>query len=62
VQDAGTIRFEEVETSAAALAIIRYDSTSVTICLSLEGNGDVEVVMKKEDARALLEALKTAIG
>lgn len=38
-----------------------YDDRNVTLCLSLKSDGDVEVVMRKENARELLEALKKAV-
>jgi hypothetical protein len=62
MKEAATIKFIELDTSSEALAIVRYDQASVAVCLSVQSNGDVEVVMRKEDARALLEALRTAIG
>jgi len=61
MKEVATIRFTEMETASEALAIIRYDRTSVAVCFSVESNGDIELVMRNDDARALIEALKKAV-
>lgn len=61
MREAATIKFTDLETSDEALAIIRYDESMVAFCLSLRSNGDIEVAMTKEDARAILAALELAV-
>jgi hypothetical protein len=55
-----TIKFKDLDTSDEAFVIVRYDEASVVVGLSLKSNGDMQVVMKKADARELVEALKKA--
>jgi len=62
MKEAATITFKDAESSDEAVAIVRYDEDRVAICLSLKSDGDVEVVMRKEDAGKLAEALKRAIA
>ena len=62
MKDATIIKFTDTDTSDEALAIVRYDVNSVAIGLSLKSNGDIQVVMKKEDAKKLSEALKKAVA
>jgi hypothetical protein len=62
MKEASTIEFKDLETSDDALAIVRYDKSSVALCLSLKSNGDVEVFMAKTDARSLIDALTTAVN
>ena len=61
MKEVATIKFKDAETSDDAVAIIRNDEGVVAICLSVLGGSDVEVVMRKADASALLEALKAAV-
>jgi hypothetical protein len=56
-----TIQFEDLETRQEAIAIVRYDHSCVVLALSHKEDGDLQVVMKKEQARKLLEALKAAV-
>ena len=56
------ITFKDAESSDEAVAIVRYDDSRVSLCLSLKSDGDTEVVMTKADARKLLEALKRAMS
>jgi hypothetical protein len=55
------IKFKDLDTSDEALVIVRHDEASVVLGLSLKSNGDVQVVMRKESARELYEALKKAL-
>ena len=59
--EAVTIQFEDLETKQEALAIVRYDDSCVVVALSHKEDGDMQVVMNKEQALKLLEALKTAL-
>ena len=61
MKNAGTIVFKDAESGEEALAIVRYNDKEVALCLSLKTNGDLEVVMPKESAISLLEALRVAI-
>lgn len=56
-----TIQFEDLETQEEALAIVRYDDSRVVVALSHKKDGDMQVVMNKEQARKLLDALKAAV-
>ena len=61
MKEAATIKFTELETADEALAIVRYDEVAVAVCLSVKSTGDLEVVMTKENARDLMEALRAAV-
>jgi hypothetical protein len=61
MKESATISFEDVELAEEAVAIVRHDADHVALCLSLKSNGDVEVTMKKQDARRLLDALRRAL-
>ena len=57
---ATTISLRDSSTGDEATVIVRHDSVNVALCLSLRSNGDVEVVMGKEDAKRVMEALRKA--
>lgn len=59
--EAATITFRDASSSDEAVAIVRYDAELVALCLSLKTDGDIEVVMKKADARKLAAALNKAL-
>ena len=61
LEEVVTIKFMDTDTNDEAVAIIRYDENSVAVALSLKSGGDIQVVMKKEDAKKLSEALKRAV-
>ena len=61
MKESATIIFRDAESSDEAVAIIRYDTNHVALCLSLKSDGDLEVVMEKEDARRLLVALEQSL-
>jgi hypothetical protein len=61
MKEAATITLKDPDSDEEAVAIVRYDSSRVGLCLSLKSNGDVEVIMRKADAVTLLEALQKAI-
>ncbi|PWU20251.1 MAG: hypothetical protein C5B50_04385 [Verrucomicrobia bacterium] len=58
--EATTIKFKDQESGDEAIAIVRYDDSSVGLSLSLASNGDVEVFMPKPIARALIKELAKA--
>ena len=60
--EAATITFLDARSSDEAVAIVRYDSELVALCLSLKTDGDIEVGMKKADAKKLSEALSKALS
>jgi hypothetical protein len=62
LEEIATIKFTDIDTNDEAVAIVRSDEDSVAVALSLESDGDIEVVMKKEDAKKLSEALKKAVA
>lgn len=62
MKEAATIQFIDAETSDKGCVIVRYDTDTVALCLSLESNGDIEISMKRQDAQALFAAMKTAIA
>ena len=56
------IAFTDLDTSDEALAIVRSSESSVVVGLSLKHNGDMQVVMKKQEARLLADALQKAVS
>ena len=62
MQHVATLVFKDAETSDEAVAVVRRDENAVAVTLSVQHGSDVQVVMSKADARALLEALKTAVS
>jgi hypothetical protein len=59
--EAATIMFQDADSSDEAVAIVRYDADHVALGLSLKGDGDLEVLMKKADAKKLSDALMAAL-
>ena len=62
MMEAASIRFIDHDTSDEAYVFIRYNESHVALGLSLMSDGDMEVVLNKEDARRVLEALRLAVG
>ncbi len=60
MQHAATITFIDADSKDEARAVVRYDETTVALCLSLKTNGDIDVCMSKDDAKRLIEALRQA--
>ena len=56
--EATTVSFRDADSGEEATIIVRFDSEHVALCLSLRQNGDIEVVMSKDDARRLSGALQ----
>jgi hypothetical protein len=61
IKEALAIQFEDLETKQEALVIVRYDESCVVVALSHREDGDLQVVMNKEQATRLLEALQIAV-
>ena len=55
------IKFKDLDTSDEGFFIVRHDEKSVVVGLSLKSNGDMQVVMTKQEAKELIEALKKAV-
>jgi hypothetical protein len=53
--------FKDLDAGDNGLVIIRYDNDSVVIGLSLESNGDMQVVLKRADAQNVIKALEKAV-
>jgi phosphotransferase system HPr-like phosphotransfer protein len=61
LNEIATIQLTDAETHDDAIAIVRRDENRVALSLSVRKGSDVQIVMTKTDARALLEALKAAV-
>lgn len=62
MKEAASIIFHDLESSEEAVVIVRYDTEKIALCLSLEKDGDVEVVMDKANTKRLIEALNKALN
>jgi hypothetical protein len=61
LNEIATIKFTDVDTGDEALAVVRSDENHIALGLSLKSDGDIEVVMKKEDAEKLSNVLAKAL-
>jgi hypothetical protein len=52
-----TFTFIDAASSDEGCVIVRYSDESVAVAMSLSSNGDVEVVMQKQDLSKLIDAL-----
>ena len=57
---AASITFIDAGSQDEAWVGVRYDENNVVLALSLKTDGDMAVVMSKENARKLIEALEQA--
>jgi hypothetical protein len=57
-----TLNMIDEDSGEEAVAIVRTVGGAIALCLSLESNGDVEVVMKPRDCERLLAALREAVS
>jgi hypothetical protein len=62
MEEVATITFEDLDTKSEAIAIVKRDADAVLLALSIRVDGDIQVVMRRVDARRLLEALQTALA
>ncbi len=62
MEEVATITFEDLDTKSEAVAIVKRDAAAVLLALSIRVDGDIQVVMRRVDARRLLEALQTALA
>lgn len=56
-----TIHFIDHDSGEKAIATVRATSGQIALCLSIETNGDIEVVMGPNDCKTLLDALSRAV-
>lgn len=62
MREVAAIAFADLDTGEQTSITVRHDATSVGLYLCNEDDGEVQVAMRREDARALLEVLQTAVG
>ena len=55
-----TITFVDLGSGDNALAIVRASPGQIAFCISLAGNGDVEVVFGPTECERILNALRSA--
>jgi hypothetical protein len=60
MRPAGLIHITDRELSFGATIFVRYDDATVGLVLSLTSDDEVEVTIDKNDARNLIELLRTA--
>lgn len=61
MKNSATIKFTDLESADEALVFVRYDESAVALGLSIKSDGDMEVFMTKETARAVIKALQAAV-
>lgn len=61
-ENSTTISFRDHAENQDGFAVVRRFEDKVAICLSLEENGDVEVLIEREVVERLIEALRSAIA
>jgi len=59
MKQAGSVKFVDADSGDEAYVGIRYDEANVALVVS-SGDGDIEVFMSRQDAKVLLDALRTA--
>ena len=57
-----TFTFNDAASGDEGCVVIRYGGDSVAIAVSLSKDGDVEVVMRKQDLSKFVDALTDAIS
>jgi hypothetical protein len=62
MREISTITFKDMATKSDAIAIIKADSGSVWITFSIESNGDIEVILRNEDASKVARAINAALS
>ncbi len=56
-----TLAMTDLNTQDEAVVIVRHDDSTVALCLSLMSDGELEVLITKENARKLVAALQAAV-
>jgi hypothetical protein len=62
MENVATVRFKDVDADDEALAIVRARVGAVAVALSLQQDGDLEVVLPVDAARELRRALDAALA
>lgn len=62
MREVAAIAFADTSTGEATSITVRHDAASVHLILCNEDAGEVQVAMARDDARALLKTLETAVG
>ena len=62
MEELTTFTFNDAASGDEACVVIRYGDGSVALAVSLSSNGDVEVVMPKQELSKLIDALTDAKG
>ena len=57
-----TIKFEDADEHCEAAVIVRADKDHVVVALTLQSDGDIQVVMPHDAAKRLHDALGKAIS
>lgn len=61
MNEIATIAMRDAESLDEAAIVIRRDRKYVVLSLSLRSDGDVQIVMNINDAKAVVEALRAAV-
>jgi hypothetical protein len=61
MQQIGTVSFNDRASLQPGIAVIRADAGQMALALSLEGDGDIEVVVDVAAGEQLIEALQRAL-
>jgi hypothetical protein len=62
MREVAAITFADASTGEATSIVVRHDASSVDLVLCNEDDHENHVAMTREDARALLRVLQTAVG
>ena len=61
MEEVATITFLDLDAKSEAVVMIQRDARAVLLSLSILVDSDTQVVMQREDAQRLLEALQAAL-
>lgn len=61
MKEIATIAFYDNNTLDEGVAIIRCNSNQIALAFSLKLDGDIEVIMSREDAKKIFNSLKLAL-
>jgi hypothetical protein len=61
MQEIAAVAFLDADSGEEALAIVRAGPAGIALALSLQRDGDIEVVLKPREAEALMAALGEAV-
>lgn len=60
--DPPAVAFRDLETDSSARLMIRFVDGGLALGLAVEANGDLDIVVSREDARRLAGAILAAAG